>query len=101
MRVKKEKAKKSWTRDDLKRAVLKVRRGQSLKSAAQECNINRSTLRSRLKRGVPAGPTQGKRLLTDYEESQLNNFVKYMADSGAPMTPLRLRQLARSLMSKM
>ena len=93
MRFKGEKDKKS---EDLERAVRKVKNGCSLRGAARECGVKRSTLQSRLKRGSPA-VLKGGTLLSKHKENQLANFIKYMSDAGEPVSTLRVRQLARSL----
>ena len=96
MRFKREDAKRA---EDLERAILKIRHGSSLRAAARECGVKRSTLQHRLKRGFPAHSKECT-LLSKNKESQLVNFVKYMADAGQPISTLRVRQLARSLLNE-
>ena len=57
---------KNWTEIDIERAIEMINDGKKVSRACKECNVPRSTINDRIKKGTPERPGT-KTLLTQYE----------------------------------
>ena len=87
---------RNWTEADMERAIKLVKSGYSKREAVHQCKVPRTTLRGRINGQKPEN--QGKKpKLSENDEKGLANYVTFMADSGAPVTPQWVRETAGRL----
>ena len=87
---------RNWSEDDMEKAVKLVRSGYSKSEASHQCSVPRSTLRDRLN-GKKTENQRKKTKLSTNDEKELANYVMFMSDSGAPVTPKWIRETAGRL----
>ena len=93
--------KTSYTADSMARAVAAVRRKtKSVRKAAAEFGVPRSTLMDHLKGPSPTHIIMGRpRDLTDEEETALVGLLTYMSQQGVPATRDVLSAKVRELVN--
>ena len=102
MAPKKMKTKKQlYLKEQMQSAIDAVNNdGMTVTEASRVFGIPRQTLKDRIsckyQRAGAGRPSE----LTEEEESALVNYVKFMADSGHPLTVLQIKAFASGIMSK-
>ena len=86
-------SKNKWHEDDMIEAIALHENGLSKAEAARKCNIPPTSLATRLKNGEPKKRGR-KSTLSKNDETDLKNYVTFMADSGTPVTPSFVRETA-------
>ena len=77
---------KTWTSENLERACQAVESGLSLRQAAEEYQIPKSTIQDHVSGKVLSGSKSGQKYLTDEEEEELVTFLLETAKIGFPRT---------------
>ena len=86
----------TYQEEDIQRAKFLVKRGSSLRKAAEETGVPFNTIRVHLRyeQENKTDIVRGKnRELTDSEESDLANYATYMSERGFPITRKVLKKL--------
>ena len=86
----------TYQEEDIQRAKFLVKRGSSLRKAAEETGVPFNTIRDHLRyeQENKTDIARGKnRELTDSEESDLANYATYMSERGFPITRKVLKKL--------
>ena len=86
----------TYQEEDIQRATFLVKRGSSLRKAAEETSVPFNTIRDHLRyeQEKKTDIVRGKnRELTDSEESDLANYATYMSEGGFPITRKVLKKL--------
>ena len=95
-----------WNSDDMERAIIAVKSGQSIRSVVREYNIPKTTLRRRLcnknKRvhGNEKGLGRFTTVFTPEMEEDLVQYVLLMEERLFGLTPQDIRQLAFQVVQK-
>ena len=86
----------TYQEEDIQKAKFLVKRGSSLRKAAEETGVPFNTIRDHLRyeQENKTDIVRGKnRELTDSEESDLANYATYMSERGFPITRKVLKKL--------
>ena len=89
---------KKWSEDDINKALEMINDGEKISKACKECDVPRSTICDRLKKGKP-NKTGPKPLMTKYEEDELVKYIKYMSQIGQAVTQEWIRETAARMIS--
>ena len=90
-----------WSEEDLKLAAEAVRNGQTIRRAAQEFSVPKSTLYDRVSGRVEFGAKSGPpRYLSDREEKELTNFLIGCARIGYARSRKQVLALVSSIIAK-
>lgn len=101
--------KATFSRDDVERALLSIRAGNTLRKAANEFSVPKSTLQRYAKGTKDAGDLAGAKLMPNYAnrkifneeiESELARYVVDCAQMGYGLDAIQVRQLAFQLAKK-
>ncbi len=77
---------KNWSDENLEKAVDAVKYGMTLRRAAAEYRIPKSTLHDHISGKILPGSKSGRRHLDDNEENELVRFLLGCAELGYPRT---------------
>lgn len=92
---------RQWSTDTLKRACQAVHDGKSVRQAAEEYNIPRSTLHDYISGKVVLGSKSGpKSYLTSSEEEELMTFLVGMSSVGYSHTVQQVIDIVQNVVNK-
>ena len=94
------KYKKSYTSSHLELACEAVRKGMSIRQAAEEYQIPKSTIQDHVTGKVTIGGTSGQKYLSDEEEKDFAKFLLESAKIGYPRTRKEVLLLVQMALSE-
>ena len=91
---------KTWTSENLERACQAVESGLSLRQAAEEYQIPKSTIQDHVSGKVLSGRKSGQKYLTDEEEEELVTFLLETAKIGFPRTRKKVISIVQATVDR-